>query len=111
MSSETLAFTRKNQGDDLRRLAEEHFQHDLQQSDRDTVRKASSMFARHAAIGSLVGVTLGALLAYRVRSNRFKMFNAFKAKDKPTHVQFNDGRVSIPIRTTTTTSSSSVHLP
>ena len=74
MSSDSLAIFRKHKGDELRKLAEDHFEHDLQQSDRDTIRTAASKFSTHTAVGSLVGLGLGALLAFRVRSGRVKMF-------------------------------------
>lgn len=40
----------------------------------------------------MVGLGLGIFLAYRLRANRTAMFNAFKASEKPTHVQFAGGR-------------------
>jgi len=92
MSKEALAAFRRTHGDELGKLAEEHLNKDLQPSDRDLLRKASSKFTTHATIGSLLGLGLGALLAFRVRSARVRMWNAFKARDKPTHVQFADGR-------------------
>jgi hypothetical protein len=92
MSSEALAVFRRSHGQELGKLAEEHLKHDLQESDREILQKAASTFSTHAAIGSLIGLGLGALLAFRVRSARVRMFNAFKTKEKPTHVQFADGR-------------------
>jgi hypothetical protein len=95
MSSEALAIFRRSHGQELGKLAEEHFKHDLQESDREILTSAASTFRTHAAIGSLVGLGLGALLAFRVRSARLRMFQAFKARDKPTHVQFADGRTGM----------------
>jgi len=92
MSSESLAAFRKSAGDDLANLAEEHLKHDLQQSDRDQLKSAATKVGRHATIGSIVGLGLGIALAFRVRGNRTAMFNAFKAKEKPTHVKFANGR-------------------
>jgi len=92
MSSESLAAFRRHHGNELAQLAEEHLNKDLQQSDRDTLRVASQRFQRHAVIGSIVGLGLGVLMAYRVRSLRMRMFTAFKTKEKPTSVQFADGR-------------------
>lgn len=43
-------------------------------------------------IGTLAGLSFGAYLAFKVRSNRAKMFQAFKAAEKPTHIKFADGR-------------------
>jgi hypothetical protein len=92
MSADSLAAFRKHHGDALGQLAEAHWNKDLQQSDRDTLRAASARFHRHALIGSVLGIGLGVLLASRVRGARVRMFNAFKAQDKPTAVQFADGR-------------------
>ncbi|OCL14286.1 hypothetical protein AOQ84DRAFT_428988 [Glonium stellatum] len=97
MSSQSLAALRKSSSEDLRRLAEEHLQHDLQQSDRDALEAAAKKVSRHATIGSLVGLGLGIFLAYRIRNTRNAIFNAFRAMEKPTAVQFADGRIeSIP---------------
>lgn len=92
MSSDSLAIFRKSMGDSLGKLAEQHYQHDLNEQDRDTLKSAASKVSTHAAIGSLLGVGLGILLAYRLRTNRTRMFEAFKASEKPTHVQFAGGR-------------------
>jgi hypothetical protein len=92
MTSEALAVFRKTHGQELAKLAEEHLKHDLQEGDREILQQAASKFSTAATIGSIVGLGLGALLAFRVRSARLRMFNAFKARDKPTHVQFADGR-------------------
>jgi len=67
-------------------------QHDLRQSDRDALRAASSKISTYATVGSLVGLGLGILFAYRIRSARVQMFQAFRASERPTHVQFAGGR-------------------
>ena len=46
-------------------------------------------------IGSALGLGLGFYLAFRLRTNRMKIFEAFKAVEKPTHVQFANGRTGI----------------
>lgn len=46
----------------------------------------------YAGIGSAIGLGLGIALAFRIRSQRTRMFNMFKAAEKPTHVKFADGR-------------------
>ncbi|KAL9129562.1 MAG: hypothetical protein Q9217_002018 [Psora testacea] len=92
MSTESLAALRKSDRDELSKLAEEHMQHDLRQTDRDALRSAASKFGTHATIGSLLGLGLGVFLAFRVRTARTNMFNAFRAREKPTMVQFADGR-------------------
>jgi len=39
-----------------------------------------------------MGLGIGIALAWQLRSNRVKFFNAFRAMQKPTHVKFADGR-------------------
>ncbi|KAL8765210.1 MAG: hypothetical protein Q9209_007643 [Squamulea sp. 1 TL-2023] len=92
MSSDSLALLRKNAGQDIAALAEEHFKHDLQDSDRDALKSAASKISTHVSIGSIVGLGLGVFLAFRLRRSRMQMFNAFRANEKPTHVKFADGR-------------------
>ncbi len=89
---ESLAALRKSTREELSKLAEEHLQHDLQQSDRDTLRSAASKVSTHATIGSLVGIGLGVFMAYRLRTARATMFTAFRATEKPTAVQFANGK-------------------
>ena len=64
----------------------------LNQGDRETLEKATKTLSTHAMIGSIVGLGLGVALAYRVRAFRTKTFTAFRAMEKPTHVQFAGGR-------------------
>ena len=92
MSADSFAVFRKNAGEDISKLAEEHFKHDLQESDRDTLVNAAGKVGTHATVGSLLGLGLGLFLAFRVRSRRVQMFNAFRTAEKPTHVKFADGR-------------------
>ena len=92
MSSDSLAISRKNASIELSQLAEEHLNQDLQPSDRDVLRSAGSKFSTYAAFGSVVGLGLGVALAYRVRRLRIESFKAFRAMERPTHVQFADGR-------------------
>lgn len=56
------------------------------------MRKAASKFSTHALIGSLAGIALGGFLAFRLRANRTRMYQAFRATERPTHVRFADGR-------------------
>ncbi|KAL8878554.1 MAG: hypothetical protein Q9198_003658 [Flavoplaca austrocitrina] len=92
MSTDSLALLRKNAGQDIAALAEDHLKHDLQDTDRDALKSAASKISTHVTIGSLVGLGLGAFLAFRLRRMRMQMFDALKAKEKPTHVKFADGR-------------------
>ena len=111
MSSQSLAALRKSASEDLRRLADEHLQHEydkhfpviflnffantilsLRQSDRDTLEAAARKVSRHTTVGSFVGLGLGVFLAYKIRTTRNVIFNAFRAMEKPTAVQFAGGR-------------------
>ncbi|KAI7327470.1 hypothetical protein KC315_g7075 [Hortaea werneckii] len=92
MSSDSIAMFRKSLGPDLAKLADQHMQHDLRQSDRDALQTAASTVSTHTTIGSVVGVALGIFLAYRLRSNRTAMFRTFKAAEQPTSVKFAGGR-------------------
>ena len=92
MSSDSLAILRKNAGQEITALAEQHLKHDLQDSDRDALTNAAGKIRNHVAIGSFIGVGLGVALAFRFRRSRMQMFQAFRAQEKPTHVRFPDGR-------------------
>ncbi|TAQ88767.1 hypothetical protein B7494_g2933 [Chlorociboria aeruginascens] len=92
MSSDSLAAFRRGLSTDLQKLADEHLQHDLQESDRNALISAGSQISTYASIGSLLGLGLGAALAFRIRSNRLKLFDAFRTTQRPTHVKFADGR-------------------
>ncbi|KAH7391594.1 hypothetical protein BKA64DRAFT_678005 [Cadophora sp. MPI-SDFR-AT-0126] len=92
MSSQSLAISRQNASKELAQLAEDHIQHDLQQSDRDALKRASQKFGTHTTLGSLIGLGLGGFLAFRVRASRIAYFKAFRATEKPTHVVFPGGR-------------------
>lgn len=90
--SGSLAAFRDERSAELRKLAEEHLQHDLTQSDRDTLRSAGSKVGTHAKIGSLLGLGLGIYCAVRLRTMRVAYFRAFRAMEKPVKVEFADGR-------------------
>ncbi|KAF2653396.1 hypothetical protein K491DRAFT_603009 [Lophiostoma macrostomum CBS 122681] len=87
-----LAAFREHRSADLRKLAEEHLQHDLDQSDRNLLRSAGGKVSTHAKIGSLVGLGLGVYCAVRLRTMRLAYFKAFRAVEKPVEVRFADGR-------------------
>jgi hypothetical protein len=94
MSTESLAYFRRHRGEELQRLADRHFEHDLQPEDRETVKKAAGQFSTWTAVGSIVGLSAGLLLTLRFRAARMRAYEAFKLKDKPTGLQFANGRVS-----------------
>lgn len=111
MNTDSLALFRKSLGNELGALAEQHYQHEsvclfsfsyhpantlthsLQPSDREALQSAASRVSTHTTIGSVLGLSLGLFLAYRVRSSRTAMFNAFRAGEKPVSVNFAGGRV------------------
>ncbi|KAK5940216.1 hypothetical protein PMZ80_007636 [Knufia obscura] len=64
----------------------------LTESDRQKLKSAASTVSTATMIGTLAGLSLGAYFAFKVRSNRRKMFQAFRATEKPTHVRFASGR-------------------
>lgn len=64
----------------------------LNESDRTALKSAARTVSTSTMIGTLAGLSLGAYLAYRVRSNRARMFQAFRTAEKPTHVKFASGR-------------------
>lgn len=92
MSSESFAMTRKTMGPELAKLAEEHMKHDLQQSDRDALHKAASTVSTYATVGSLFGLALGTLLAFRIRSNRSAIFKTFRSTEQPIALKFASGK-------------------
>jgi len=88
----SLAAFRDRRSKDLRQLAEEHLQHDLNQNDRDLLRSAGSKISTHATVASAIGLGLGVYAAVRLRAMRLAYFNAFRAMEKPVEVRFADGR-------------------
>jgi len=92
MSSESLAMLRKNYGDELAKLAEDHLQNDLQPKDRDNLNAAAKSLGTWATAGSIIGLGLGAALAFSIRRNRMNIFQAMKGAEKPTHITFASGR-------------------
>jgi len=92
MSTDSLAVFRKGLGPDMSALAEKHLQHDLTPSDREALKSAARTVSLHTSIGSIIGLSLATLLAFRIRSNRRAMFRAFKTSEKPSAVRFADGR-------------------
>lgn len=64
----------------------------LNESDRQKLKSAATTVSTATMIGTLAGLSLGAYFAFKVRSNRQKMFQAFRAAEKPTHIRFANGR-------------------
>lgn len=95
--SESLAALRKNRRDELAKLADQHLQHDLRESDRDALKNAATRVSTWTLVGSAVGIGLGFFVAFRLRSARKAMFEAFKAQEKPVSVVFSDGRTGMDI--------------
>lgn len=92
MSNELPPFLRGHAKREIQALAEEHYKHDLQDTDRDALMSAGKKISRHVAVGTTLGLGLGAFLAFRLRRTRMQMFRALRAHEKPTHVKFADGR-------------------
>ncbi|OJJ08568.1 hypothetical protein ASPVEDRAFT_402803 [Aspergillus versicolor CBS 583.65] len=82
----------RERGDELRKLADYHIQHDLHQSDRDALHSASKTISSWASVGAAVGLGLGLYTAIRLRRSRKVFFDVFRAAEKPTKVVFADGR-------------------
>ena len=53
------AFRRDEQKDDFVKLADEHMQHDLNETDRDCLRQAAGRISTPATVGTVVGLGLG----------------------------------------------------
>lgn len=80
------------QYEDLSKLAQEHFDHDLSPEDKSALRTASKKVSRHTAIGSLVGLGLGVYAAVKLRRVRANVLAALRTAEKPVKVVFADGR-------------------
>ncbi|WPG97592.1 Hypothetical protein R9X50_00037000 [Acrodontium crateriforme] len=89
--SDSLAFFRQALGQDLSALAEQHYKHDLTQSDREALYSAGRTARLHTAIGSTLGLGLGLLLARRTRLTRRRLHTLFHTASQPTAVRFANG--------------------
>lgn len=86
------AFRKHTQHDELAQLAESHFKNDLTADDKEVLKGAAGTISLHSSIGSVVGLGLGCLLAYRVRSLRKSWFTQFQASDAPRQVIYASGK-------------------
>lgn len=78
--------------DELAQLAETHFKNDLTQDDREVLKGAAKTLNLHATVGSVLGLGVGCLLAYRARRLRHNWFHQFQATEKPAQVVFRSGK-------------------
>lgn len=92
MSTQSLALLRSSQNQELKQLAAHHLAEDLTASDRQLLENSASKLTSYTTIGSAIGLGLGVALAFRLRRLRVRTFQAFRAKEKPTKVVFEDGR-------------------
>ena len=46
----------------------------------------------YASVGSLIGVSLGTFLAFRLRRGRAQLFQTFRTAEQPQAIRFADGR-------------------
>ncbi|KAI1438597.1 hypothetical protein GGR50DRAFT_703795 [Xylaria sp. CBS 124048] len=93
------ALRQSGQQDELAQLATKHAEHDLEPSDRETLKTATKRIATFTTIGSFVGLGLGLYASFRLRRLRLDMFNAFRAAEKPSYVVFQNGRQDKHLRT------------
>lgn len=64
----------------------------LTQSDRDVLQNTASRIGTYAAVGSALGLGAGLFLALRLRRARKQIFDTIRASERPTHLQFANGR-------------------
>lgn len=89
---ESFIALRSKHSEEIKKLADEHLQHDLTPADRDALKAAASKVSTWTVIGSAVGMGLGLFAAFRLRATRKAIFEAFKAHEKPVSVVFSDSR-------------------
>ncbi len=87
-----FAAFRSSPNEKLARIANEHLQNDLQPEDRQKLKSAAAKVSTGATIGSLVGLSIGIALAWKIRANRVALFQAFRTAEKPTQIVFASGR-------------------
>jgi len=87
-----FALFRPHPNDELARIGEAHLKRDLSADDRARLRTAASKVTNYTTVGSLLGLGLGAAMAYRIHTNRVALYNAFKMVNRPVEVIFPNGR-------------------
>lgn len=87
-----FALFRPHPNDELARIGEAHLKQDLSPDDRARLRTAASRVTNYTTVGSLLGLGLGAAMAYRIHTNRVALYNAFKMVNRPVEVIFPNGR-------------------
>jgi len=94
MSDLTRAYRSRASGPqkEYAKLAEVHLEHDLTQQDRELLEKAAGKISFHVTAGSIIGLGLGVALAFRMRSSAIKFINVLQKTERPTHIQYADGR-------------------
>lgn len=122
---DTLSLFRRRLGSDLGALAEEHYRHEyalpypyiskpqnpksnvdpatdlisspksLTEQDRTNLQSAAKQASIWTAAGTALGLGLGLFAALRIRRTRARVFDAFRAAEKPTSVVFADGRTGM----------------
>lgn len=87
-----FALFRSHPNDELARIGEAHLKQDLSADDRARLKTAASRVTNYTTVGSLLGLGLGAAMAYRIHTNRVALYNAFKMVNRPVEVIFPNGR-------------------
>lgn len=87
-----FALFRPHPNDELAHIGEAHLKQDLSADDRARLRTAASKVTNYTTVGSLLGLGLGAAMAYRIHTNRVALYNAFKMVNRPVEVIFPNGR-------------------
>lgn len=78
---------------ELKLLAHDHLQWDLQESDRVAMQRAIRKSQDHAKISTILGLGLGLFFAFLSRRSRMQRFTAFRTREQATHVVFADGTI------------------
>ena len=77
----------------LEKFTAGHYEYDLLPEDRSKLQSVACSRKTHVHIACLIGINLGFLFAYRIRTNRNAILTALGAFDRPSHVVLPNGRV------------------